>query len=153
EIVLEVIGPEIEARRVIVPAMLPVTVSEATPATALGEPRPLTVPVPEVWAKVTGRPDARRVGHWATWTVAVKGRVAPAARSVFRPESTTWVAAPGTTLNEIVLEVIGPEIEARRVIVPAMLPVTVSEATPATALGEPRPLTVPVPEVWAKVTG
>src|SRR5207253_301062 len=153
EIVLEVIGPEIEARRVIVPAMLPVTVSEATPATALGEPRPVTVPVPEVWAKVTGPPNPVTALLWACWTVGLKGRVSPAVRSVVRPASSTRVAYTTLFRSEIVLEVIGPEIEARRVIVPAMLPVTVSEATPATALGEPRPLTVPVPEVWAKVTG
>src|SRR6266849_10457342 len=86
--------------------------------------------------------------------VAVSVRVLPEARSVVAPLSASLAAAPATTLNVIGLPVPAakPDAEAVIVTVPARLPVTVWEARPATALLDPNPVTLPAPEVWAKVT-
>ena len=71
---------------------------------------------------------------------------------------TNLVAVPPTTLNVMGLPVPAvkapPEPVAEAVIVmgPAAFPVTVIVAMPPEAGLEPKPVTVPVPEVFAKVT-
>ena len=90
--------------------------------------------------------------------VAVNTRVVPAVRLAVEPLSASLPAAPVTTLNVIGLPVPAtnappePVAEAVMVTEPAKLPVTVNVATPATAALEPRPVTVPAPAVFAKVT-
>ena len=82
----------------------------------------------------------------------------PEAKSVVEPLSASLLAAPATTLNAMGLPVPAtkapPDPVAEAVIVtePTALPVTVKVATPATAVLEPRPVTAPVPEVFANVT-
>ena len=73
------------------------------------------------------------------------------------PLSASLLAAPATTLNVIGFPVpppMPPEplAEAAIVIEPGALPVTVSVATPADAVADPRPVTVPEPAVLANVT-
>ena len=85
-------------------------------------------------------------------------RVAPAVRLAVEPLSTSLFAAPVTTLNVIGLPVppvsAPPEPVADAVIVmePGAFPVTVRVATPADAVADPRPVTVPLPAVFANVT-
>jgi len=55
-----------------------------------------------------------------------------------------WSAAPATTVKVVVSSVRLP-LWAVRVIEPVRTPVTVSVATPLTAVGLPRPETVPAP--------
>ena len=68
------------------------------------------------------------------------------------------LAVPAITLNAMGFPVPAakapPDPVAEAVIVtePATLPVTVKVATPATAVLEPRPVTLPVPEVFPNVT-
>ncbi len=66
------------------------------------------------------------------------------------PDSAIWVAAPATTVKVSVFEFVGPAVRvalARRVTDPPRTPVTVTWATPPTAVTEVRPLTEPVPAV------
>src|SRR5438105_6965181 len=90
--------------------------------------------------------------------VVVSIRVVPAVRLPVEPLSASLLAAPVTTLNVIGLPVPGvnapadPVAEAVIVMEPGALPVTISAATPADAVADPRPVTVPVPPVLAKVT-
>src|SRR5438094_7262156 len=90
--------------------------------------------------------------------VAVNTRVVPAVRLAVEPLSASLPAAPVTTLNAIGLPVPAvnappdPVADAVIVIEPDALPVTVSIAMPADAVADPRPVTVPVPAVLAKVT-
>ena len=80
-------------------------------------------------------------------------------RSVVAPLSASFVALPATTLNVIGFPVpaanapLEPVAEAVIVTGPTTLPVTVNVATPATAVLEPRPVTLPPPIfVLANVT-
>ena len=52
----------------------------------------------------------------------------------------------------VVVPLVSPPAEAVMVMEPRFAPVTESDATPAAAVAEPRPVTVPVPAVLAKVT-
>ena len=81
----------------------------------------------------------------------------PEARSAVEPLNASLAAAPATTLKVIGFPVPAASApveavpEAVIVTEPASAPVTVTVATPATAVLEPSPVTVPVPEVLAKV--
>ena len=83
--------------------------------------------------------------------------VCPAAVSVGCCAKASLAAAPAITLNVIGFPApaarapVDAVPEAVMVTEPARLPVTVNVATPATALLEPSPVTVPVPEVLANV--
>src|SRR5712691_357405 len=137
---------------VIGPASAPVTVLLATPPAAVALPRPLTVPVPLVFVKLTEvvlsllsrLPAASR-----TSTVSV--RPAPAARLVVELVKVRWSAAPATIVKVVVPE---PSEPAPAVIVigPASAPVTVLVAIPADAVAVPSPPTLPVPLVFVKLT-
>src|SRR5437773_1888260 len=86
------------------PAVVPVTVSDATPATAFTEFRPDTLPTPAVFANVTLNVLSEPVVivlPLTSWIVAVSCRVAPAARSAVEPLNSSLLAAPATTLNVI----------------------------------------------------
>ena len=82
----------------------------------------------------------------------------PDARLAVAPLNASLLAAPATTLNAMGFPVPAakappePVAEAVMVTEPGWPPVTVRVATPATAMLEPRPVTVPVPDVLAKVT-
>src|SRR5262249_23522168 len=87
-------GPETlaDAPMVIEPGAAPVTVIVAMPPDAVLEPRPVTVPVPPVVAKVTLAvlpAPVVIVLPAASWIVAVNTRVLPAVRSVVAPLSAT----------------------------------------------------------------
>ena len=90
--------------------------------------------------------------------MAVSTRVVPAVRLAVEPLSARLLAAPVTTLNVIGFPVPAanappePVADAAMVMEPAELPVTVNVAMPATAVLEPRPVTVPAPAVFANVT-
>ena len=89
--------PVADAVIVIEPAWLPVTVSVATPADAVADPRPVTVPVPPVLAKIIlsalSEPEVTRL-LFASSIVAVSCRVAPAAKSTVEPLNNSLLAAP-----------------------------------------------------------
>ena len=78
----------------------------------------------------------------------------PDVRLAVEPARAILLAAPGITLNVIGLPVPAakPVAEAVIVIEPAWAPVTVKFATPAAEVTEVRPVTVPVPAVFVKVT-
>ena len=84
--------------------------------------------------------------------------MAPAVRFAVEPASAILLAAPATTLNVIGFPVPAtnappdPVAEAVILIDPGALPVTVSVATPADAVADPRPVTVPLPAVLVNVT-
>ena len=84
------------------PTKPPVTVKVATPPAALTEPRPVTVPVPDVLENVTLRvlsaPEVM-VLPFASWIVAVRTRVLPAVKSVVEPLSASFAAGPGGTVT------------------------------------------------------
>src|SRR2546428_584654 len=86
-----------DAFRVTGPATLPVTVVVATPKEAAAEPRPVTEPVPESWAKVTASkesaPESTALPA-ASSIVAVTRRSSPDFRSAVEPESTILAASP-----------------------------------------------------------
>src|SRR5437016_5128687 len=86
------------------PAVVPVTVSDATPATAFTEFRPVTVPLPAVFANVTlsvlSAPVVT-VLPLTSWIVAVRTRVVPAVKSAVEPLRANLFAAPATTVNVI----------------------------------------------------
>ena len=79
----------------------------------------------------------------------------PAVRLAVEPLSASLLAAPITTLNVIGLPLPGvnapadPVAEAVIVMEPGTLPVAASVATPADAVADPRPVTVPIPAVFA----
>src|SRR5205807_1479791 len=85
-----------------------------TPFSADELPRTVTVPVPESFAKATDNVESApslTVLPAASSIVAVTVRAAPEARSVVNPDSTTFAAAPCTTLKlslSAVAVVIGP---------------------------------------------
>ena len=133
------------------PARTPVTVTEATPATAVAVPRPVTVPEPPVLEKVMTGVSLVRTLPAASSIVAVRTRVAPEVRLVVAPLRTIWLAAPGTTLKVRVLLVTADAVASMSML-PASAPVTVTEATPAVAVSEPSPVTVPAPPDLAKST-
>ena len=135
------------------PARAPVIVLEATPATAVSLPVPVTVPVPEALANVTTVVLSEvTVLPAASWIVAVSTRVAPEVRLVVAPVSAIWVAAPWTTVKAPRVPVVSPAEVASIVTEPASWPVIVLVATPATAVSLPVPVTVPAPEALAKAT-
>ena len=77
------VRPPVEAVSVAEPASTPVTVFVATPPVAVEEPRPLSVPLPEVLAKPTEvLLSAERRLPAASRISTVRSRVAPEARSV-----------------------------------------------------------------------
>jgi hypothetical protein len=84
--------------------------------------------------------------------------VVPEARVVVAPLNASFVAVPVTTVKVMGFPVPAvnapPEPVAVAVIVtdPATFPVTVSVATPAAAVLDANPVTLPVPAVCAKVT-
>jgi hypothetical protein len=84
--------------------------------------------------------------------------VVPDARVVVTPLNASFVAVPATTVKVMGFPVPAvnapPEPVAVAVIVidPGRFPVTVSVATPATAVLDPNPVTLPAPVVCAKVT-
>ena len=88
----------------------------------------------------------------ASWTVAVRTRVAPDVRFEVAPVSEIWVAAPWTTLKAPRVPVVSPAEVASIVTEPTRTPVTVFVATPLEAVALPVPLIVPVPEALAKAT-
>ena len=88
----------------------------------------------------------------ASWIVAVRTRVAPDVRFAVEPESEIWVAALWTTVKAPRVPVVSPAAVASIVTEPASTPVIVFEATPATAVALPVPVTVPAPEALAKAT-
>src|SRR4051812_10956631 len=152
KVVLSPVSPVAEAPMVSEPALPPAPASEPTPLTAVAEPRPLTVPVPAVLAKPTEvvlslstrLPAASRIS-------TVRVRLAPEIdrKGVVQGHRG---AAGRWTMVKVVLSPVSPVAEAPMGIEPARTPVTDLEATPLTAVAEPRPLTVPVPAVLAKPT-
>ena len=116
-----------------------------------GIPVPDTVPAPDAFAKATTvELSDVTVLPAASWRVAVSTRVAPEVRFAVEPLSAIWVAAPGTTSNELRVPVVSPAAVASIVTVPARTPVIVFVATPLEAVALPAPLTVPAPEAFAK---
>ncbi len=136
---------------VIVPAVWPVTLLEATPPEAVAAPRPVRVPAPEVLAKVTAvelSPVTRLSA--ASLTSAVSVRAAPEARLLVPLVIVRWSGAPGTIVN-VVEPSARPVAVAPIVIAPATAPVTLSCATPFEVAAAPRPVTVPAPALLAKL--
>ena len=151
-----VVEPELsnvaDALIVIEPASAPVTVCEAIPPDAVALPRPVTVPAPSVFANATTvvlSPVSRLPATSRISTVSARDD--PDTRFVVELVNVRRSAAPGTTLN-----VVEPELsdvaDALIVIEPASVPVTFSYATPPEVVAVPRPLTLPVPLVFANVT-
>ena len=148
-----VVSPAEVASIVTEPARTPVTVLVATPATAVSLPVPETVPAPDCLAKATTVVLSEvTVLPAASWTVAVSRRVAPEVRFAVEPVREICAAAPWTTVKAPSVPVVSPGEVASIVTEPARTPVIVFEATPATAVSLPVPLTVPVPEAFAKAT-
>src|SRR6266508_4090517 len=136
---------------VIDPTDPPVTDSDATPALAVAAPSPVTVPAPEVLAKVTEvELSALTRLPAASRTSAVSVRDVAAVRLPVELVIVRWSAAPGSTVKVVVSEV-SPLADAVSVIEPATAPVMLFEATPLTAVAEPAPVTVPAPADLAKV--
>jgi hypothetical protein len=107
----EVIGPLAAvalAMSETLPARPPVTVIVATPATAVAEPRPVTVPVPadllNVTLSVLSDP-VRTVLPFVSWIVAVRTRVVPAVRLLVEPVRAIFAANPATMVSDWVAEV------------------------------------------------
>ncbi len=137
---------------VIEPAVCAVTFFEAMPLDAVAAPRPVTVPVPAVFAKVTEVVlSPVRTLLAASRTSAVSVRAPPELRFAVELVMVRWSAAPGSMVKVVVPEV-RPAAEAVIVIEPAVCPVTALEAMPLAAVAAPSPVTVPVPAVFAKVT-
>ena len=135
------------------PTSWPVTVFEATPATAVSLPVPVTVPAPDALAKATTVELSEvTVLPAASWIVAVSTRVAPEARSAVEPVSEIWAAAPWTTVNAPSEPVVRPLEVASIVTEPASAPVIVFVATPPVAVALPVPVTVPAPDALVKAT-
>ena len=88
----------------------------------------------------------------ASWTVAVRTRVAPEVRFEVAPVSAIWAAAPWTTVKAPRVPVVSPAEVASIVTEPTSWPVIVLVATPLAAVALPLPLTVPAPEALAKAT-
>src|SRR6266446_4851120 len=96
--------PVPDAVIVIEPGAFPVIVSVATPADAVADPRPVTVPVPALLANVTLRELSAPVVTvlpLTSWIVAVRTRVVPAVKSAVEPLTASLFAAPATTVNVI----------------------------------------------------
>src|SRR5437773_7050697 len=86
------------------PGAFPVTVRVATPADAVADPRPVTVPLPAVFANVTLKELSEPVVTVLPLTsriVAVSVRVVPAVNSAVEPLKASLFAAPATTVNVI----------------------------------------------------
>ena len=144
--------PVAVAPSVIEPASWPVTGFEATPLTAVAAARPVTVPVPAVFANATEvelSPVTRLSA--ASRISAVSVRAAPETRFEVALVTATWSAGPGTIVKLVALAV-SPVAVAWIVTPPTVWPVTVFEATPLEAVAAPSPVTVPEPLVWAKET-
>ena len=118
----------------------------ATPALAVAVPRPVTVPAPPVFAKVTTVVlSLVSVLPLASLRVAVSVWVSPA---VVEPLSVRTICG-ACAVDDREAEracgesaAVGVERRSRR----RAAPVTVLVATPATAVSVPRPVTVPAPE-------
>src|SRR5207244_13138834 len=126
--------PVAEAVIVIEPGAFPVIVSVATPADAVADPRPVTVPVPALLANVTLRELSApvvKVLPLTSWIVAVRTRVVPAVKSAVEPLRANLFAAPATTVNVIGFPApaANPAADALIVTVPSWFPVTVIVAT------------------------
>ena len=89
--------PVADAVIVTEPARLPVTVRVATPATALLEPNPVRLPVPEVCAKVTLRVSEVMVLPKASSMVAVSARMVPDDKLPVEPLTASLFAAAALT--------------------------------------------------------
>ena len=127
-------------------------VLDAKPATTVSFPVPVTVPAPEAVANATTvELSPVTVLPAASLIVAVSTRVAPAVRLVVAPVRTMSAAAACTIVKPSVPSVSPPEVASSE-IAPARAPVTVFEATPATAVSLPVPETVPAPDALAKAT-
>ena len=86
----------------------------------------------------------------ASFSVAVRTRVAPEVRFVVAPVRTMSTAAPWTTVKAPSVPVVRPLEVASIVTEPASAPVIVLVATPATAVSLPVPVTVPAPDALAE---
>jgi hypothetical protein len=152
KVVVPDVSPDADAVIVIDPASAAVTLFEAIPDDAVAAPAPVTVPAPDVFAKVT-EVELSEVTtlSFASRTSAVSVLAEPDPRFAVDEVTTTLVAAPATTEKLVVPEV-SPVADAVIVIEPATAPVTVFEAMPDDAVAEPVPVTVPVPEVCVNVT-
>ena len=126
-----VVRPPEVASIVTEPARSPVIVLVATPAAAVAVPVPVTVPAPEALAKATTVVLSEvTVLPAASWTVAVRTRVAPEVRLAVEPVSAIWVAAPWTTVKAPSVPVVSPAAVASIVTEPTRAPVMVLVATP-----------------------
>ncbi len=104
-----VVRPAAVASIVTEPTSAPVTVFVATPAAAVSVPVPLTVPAPEALAKSTTVVLSEvTVLPAASWSVAVRTRVAPEVRFAVAPVSAIWAAAPWTTVKAPSVPVVRP---------------------------------------------
>ena len=133
------------------PAAVFVTSIDATPLAAVSVPSPVTVPEPPVLANATTVELSEvTVFPAASWIVAVSVFVAPEALDPEASRSIV-VAVPWTTENTVLSEV-RPAAVAVIVSAPASEPLTSIEATPFDAVAPPRPVTVPLPPDFEKVT-
>ena len=104
-----VVRPAAVASIVTEPTSWPVTALVATPATAVSLPVPLTVPAPEALAKATTVVLSEvTVLPAASFSVAVRTRLAPEARLVVAPVRTMSAAAPWTTVKAPRVPVVRP---------------------------------------------
>src|SRR4051794_20883177 len=135
-------APE-DAVIVIEPASWPTIVTEATPAVEAFEPRPETVPAPDVFVKVTGETAAARLPAGSR-SSTVRVRADPEASALLALVNRIAVAVPATTENDAEADA-RPEDEAVTVTGPAAVPVIVIAAVPPEVDVPPSPETVPLP--------
>jgi hypothetical protein len=104
KVVVTDVSPVADAVSVIEPAAVPVTVSLAMPALAVGLPSPLTVPVPPVLANVTTVALSVVTTFWfASRISAVMARVPPELRFAVEEVIARCVAAPGVMLKPVLV--------------------------------------------------
>ena len=117
---VSLVRPVLEAVIVSAPAVWPVTVREATPELAVAVPRPVTVPVPAVLAKVTTvvlSPVSRL--PFASRISAVSDLVEPDATLVALLVKVRWSAAP-TVTEKLEVSLVRPDLDAVTVSAPAV---------------------------------
>jgi len=136
---------------VIDPASRPTTVTDANPAVEVFEPRPETVPAPDVWVNVTGEGAAVRFPV-ASRSSTVRILAAPDESGSLALVKRIAVAAPSTTAKEEDADP-SPEDEAVTVTGPAPVPVTVSEALPPDVVAVPSPESEPLPADFVNEIG
>ena len=83
----------------------------------------------------------------ASWSVAVRTRVAPEVRLVVAPVRAMCAAAPCTTVKAPSVPVVSPVAVASITTGPTSTPVIVLVATPLAAVAVPVPVTVPAPRL------